>query len=459
MGGSATQPGAQQGIAKLAHTGGRNAAHHHPSRRRRAGVSRQRGARIEIALDSWLYALSAIVAFAVAFTGAAPLDRQWAAVAVVAYAVGALVARVQLSRGASIRGRALLVAALFAAVAVVPLLIHSAERIAGGPRVHVKSDVLVVEQAATHLLAGRDPYAVSFDKGPIASWPEATRTHFPYLPAILLFGLPKVVARLTPWTDPRLICLAATAAITIPSLALAPVESKDRLRAFQVLLVLVSGAPLVFTSGKELPVLALLLASLVALDRGHFLISGTAAGLAVSAHQLAWVVLPLLALAPRARKGRSGGQVTFVAAASVAIVFIAPLVVWDAKAFIDDAIRYPLGLGQPVGSGQITPGGLVGRLFDDARWLPLVVLCVAITAVIVVLARRAPNPNASEVALGAGSLLLVALLLAPRVRIAYFAFPLNLLLWALLLRRTPAPEPPTPESRRPTTARSSSVLP
>ncbi len=406
----------------------------HRSRRQRRRVESRRGSSWDVAL----YALSAGVALAVTLTAGAPLDRQWARVAAPAYTVAALVAAAQWRRRAFIRARALLAVALFAAVAAVPLLVHSAVRLDGGDRAHMKSDVLVVEQAASHLLHARDPYAVSFDEGPLASWPEVTRTHFPYLPATLAFGLPSAVAGPTPWTDPRLLYLTATLAIAVPAITLSRARSDGRLRVFQVLLVLMTGAPLVFTSGKELPVLALLLAALVALDRGHLLVVGILAGLAASAYQLAWVVLPFLVLARRPGTGEGAGRAA-VAAAVVMLACIGPFLAWDAGALIDDVVWYPVAVGQPVAVVLPTPGGLLAAVVPGARWQLLAVLGVAIAVAAIVLVRKAPHPTASDVARGAGMLLLVAFLLAPRVRMAYFVFPLNLLLWARLLRPEPAP--------------------
>lgn len=120
------------------------------------------------------------------------------------------------------------------------------------------------EQAAGSLLDGRNPYAVVHDDGALATWPTWAQEHFPYLAAVLAVGMPRAIAGSSPWTDPRLVYLA----LAMPSILRSGLPAESRLQAFQ-LFVLVTAAPLVFTSGKEILVLGLLLASLIALHRGH----------------------------------------------------------------------------------------------------------------------------------------------------------------------------------------------
>lgn len=397
--------------------------------------------------DATLYALSAAVAIAVASTSAAPLDRLWARVAVLGYAAGALGAGLLVRRGASIRARAVLASAVFVAVAVVPTLVHAHARV-GSTTAHVKSDVLVVEQAAESLLHGRNPYAVVHDEGPLARWPDTTKAHLPYLPAILVVGVPRAVAGPAAWTDPRVIYLALALAIGVPSILLAAGPADRRLRASQVLFVLVTGAALVFTSGKEVLVLALLLASLVALQRGRPVVSGVGAGLAAAMHQLAWVLL-IVAFASRpAWAGRKAAAL----AASIAIAAVLPFLAWDARAFVEDAVLMPLGFGQPDAGAMPTPGSLVAGVAPGARWTVVVAMASAIGIGLVAIARRGRS-SASDMALGAGVLLLIATLLAPRSRLAYVAFPLNLLLWSRMLLEPGHPTETSgfdePSSRRP----------
>lgn len=405
--------------------------------------------RTEAVWDAAVYGGSALVALVLPLTIAAPLDRRWGVLALPGYAAGAVVAAVMARRRSSLRDRALLAVAVAIAVAVLPLLLHADARLHAS-REPVKSDVLVVEAAAAFLLEGRDPYGARFDGGLLASWPESTRTHFPYLPTTLAFGLPRAAFGPSVWTDPRVVALLVTLAVVVPALAVARASGEGRLRTFQVLVVLASGAPLIFTSGKELPILALLLGSLVALDRDRAVVGGVAAGLAASAHQLAWAVLPFVAVASWPRRPPPPRRSAVVAAGLVIVGLVTPFVAWDPGAFIEDAVRFPLGAGQEASGTPLTPGSMLAASFPDAgQWL-VAMMVVALVTLTVLLGHRVRvrGGSAGDVAAAAGTLLLVALLLAPRVRVAYFAFPLNLFVWSRLVlgrsdRRSAAPRAPS----------------
>ena len=384
---------------------------------------------IEEVWDSVAYGSSAAVALVILSTSDGALDLLWARVAVVAYGIGALAAWVLQRRGVGIRGRVILAAAVFAAVAVVPTILHADARTESAT-LPVKSDVLVVEQAAGSLLDGRDPYAVVHDDGALATWPTWAQEHFPYLAAVLAVGVPRAVAGTSPWTDPRLVYLALALVIAVSSILRSGLPAESRFRAFLVLFVLVTGAPLVFTSGKEILLLGLLLASLIALHRGHAFVSGVTMGAAAAMHQLAWVMLPILALTPR---GTPPGRRAATMAASIAIAAVTPFLMWDAGAFIEDAVLYPLGFGQPASASTLTPGGIVSSVMPGSRWVLILLTVLALAAGVAVAIRRSVR-TASDVARWAGVLLLIALVLAPRARLAYFALPANLLLWSRLLR-------------------------
>jgi hypothetical protein len=115
------------------------------------------------------------------------------------------------------------------------------------------------------------------------------------------------------------------------------------------------------------------------------------------------------------------------------VAVVAPFLVWDAGAFVEDAVLYPLGFGQPASASASTPGGIVSSVMPGSRWVLILLIGLALVAGAVVAIRRGLR-TVSDVARWAGALLLIALLLAPRARLAYFALPANLLLWSRLLR-------------------------
>jgi hypothetical protein len=377
-----------------------------------------------------VYAASFGTAIVVLRTSEAPLDLRWATIASLGYGAGALVATVLFRRAASLPARAILAASVFVAVAVIPTALQADAR-AGSASAPVKSDVLVVEQAAASVLDGGNPYALVHDEGALATWPAWARHHYPYLGGLLVAGVARALAGRAPWTDPLLLSLGLGLAVAVPSTLLSGASAESRLRTLIVLFVLATGAPLVVTSGKEILVLAMLLASLVALQRRHPTLSGVAAGSAVAMHQLAWVVLPLFALMP----ATTGGRRVAAIAATIAFTVVVPFLLWDPSAFLEDAVLYPLGFGQPTGGLAFTPGGLLARALRGPTWLPILSIGVA-AATCAALAIRRGVRTPSDVARWAAILLLVVMIVAPRVRLAYLALPVNLFLWSALLRES-----------------------
>ena len=388
------------------------------------------------AWDVVLYAGSSVAALAAVWTSDGPLDLRWARVAAFGYAAGAVAAWLLSRRTARVRARAMLGVAVFAAVAVVPTIVEAGAR-SDTATTPVKSDVLVVEQAAAALFEGGNPYAVVHDDGPLATWPAWAKDHFPYLAATIGAGAARALAGPEPWTDARLLYLTLAVAVAVPSILWSGASAEWRLRAFLVLFVLASGAPLIVTSGKEVVVVGTLVASLVALRRGHPSLSGVAAGSAAAMHQLAWVVLPFFAFMPP----RSGGRRAAGIGAAIAVAAVAPFLLWDAGAFTEDAVLFPLGFDQPTDGSPFTPGGLLATVLPESRWVMVAVIVLAAGGCTAVAIRRGVWTSA-DVARWAGTLLLVVMVLAPRARLAYFVLPANLLLWSWMLREDRGPDSP-----------------
>src|SRR5439155_11075931 len=130
--------------------------------------------------------------------------------------------------------------------------------------------------------------------GPLVARPIATKTHFPYLPGMIAFGLPRALDGRSPVADARVWFALATLAVA--GIALLPrgsaLEPNDRLRAFQVLAVLPTGALLMATGGDDLPVLALMLLTLVLADEGRPAGAGVALGVAAAMKPTAWILVP-----------------------------------------------------------------------------------------------------------------------------------------------------------------------
>jgi hypothetical protein len=208
-------------------------------------------------------------------------------------------------------------------------------------------------------------------------------------------------------------------------------QQAGRLRAAQFLLVLPTGALLMSTGGDDLPVLALALLSLSLVHRDRPIAAGLAAGLAAATKQTAWLVVPFVLLA--SRRGSSRRRAASVAVALVAVVVV-PFVVWNPKAFVEDVLRFPLGLGhQASAAGTPTLGSALVHTFSGQRGIVVGLLVLGVGALAAWLISRPASRSPAGAARGAGLLFLGAVLLAPAARLGYLVYPVNLLVWAGLL--------------------------
>jgi glycosyl transferase family 87 len=388
--------------------------------------------------DALLYGLSA--AFAAVAAGAAgiPLQRTWGETAVWGYLVATAAAVVlslrHRSEGHDGRSRALLAVAIFAITAVLPLVIAAQLRAEGDPGDHAQSEVIIVEEGADALFDGRDPYSVEYVDGPLSDRPLATQVHFPYMPLILAFGIPRALAGHAPWADARIWFTIVSLAVTLPSLLRMHTTSHARVRTFQVLFALPTGALLLATGGVDIPVVALLFATAVLVERGEAGRAGVVGGLALATKQTSLLVLPFFALAVADRSSRR----RFISTTGlVALGLIAPFALWDVRAFVEDAILFPLGAGHGVSAARTpTVGSWLLDLFPSQRGpitALLVLLILGVAAALLLSARRSSMSQACTRAAGA---FLFACAFAPAARVGYLVYPANLIVWAIAFGKT-----------------------
>jgi hypothetical protein len=419
----------------------------------------------ELWLDVVLYGASAAAATVVALVSGIPLYRRWGWMAVGVYAGGAVAAvafgartgsavapgprgRVPWGRPDVARIRSWLALAVLIGSAIVPLAVLSAVRSEPGRLPYVQSEVIVTEEAAKALLDGRDPYAATFLHGPLVARPLATKTHFPYLPGMVAFGVPRALDGRSPASDARVWFAAATLGVAAAALLgrrRAPFPADRRLLAFGVLAVLPTGALLMATGGDDVPVAALMLLALVLLRDDRPIPSGLALGVAMALKQTAWLLAPFLVLVAHGRDARTR---MLAAIAAVVIPVVVPFVVWNPAAFVEDAIRFPLGLGaQRSAAGTPTLGSVLIDAFPGARTaLVAVFVAIVVTAAIAAMVLRRPR-SAAGAAAAAGVIFGVALLLAPSARLGYVIYPIDLLVWAFALRSIDSPVRPDLEER------------
>jgi hypothetical protein len=395
-------------------------------------------------LDALLYGLSASFAAIAAGAAGIPLQRTWGQTALWGYVLATALAVAASLRHRRERHdgrlRALLAIAVFALSAVLPLAIAAHLRAEGDPGDHAQSEVIIVEEGADALLDGRDPYAEDYVDGPLSDRPLATQVHFPYMPLTLAFGIPRALAGHVPWADARIWFAIFSLSIALPSLLRMHTPAHARVRTFQVLFALPTGALLLATGGVDIPVIALLLATAVLVERGEAGVAGLVGGLALATKQTSLLVLPFLALAiadgsPRRRFMATTGL--------LGLGLILPFALWDVRAFVEDAVLFPLGAGHGVSAARTpTVGSWLLDLFPSQRGPITALLVLLILGVVTLLLRSGRGSSMAQACTWAAGAFLFACAFAPAARVGYLVYPVNLIAWAVAFRQAEATEAP-----------------
>lgn len=335
--------------------------------------------------------------------------------------------------------RVLLAVAVLVGAGLVPQLGRVAERSDDLSGHHSHAETAVIEEGARTMIAGDDPYDATFDEPGIAYWSAPIREHFPYLPAMLVLGVPRVLLDDAPVADARIVFVAVTLATLALALVLWRGPGDRKLLVFQWLLVLPTGTLIMIGGGHDLPVLALMFLSLVLLKRHNLLGAAFVLGVAAAMRQNAWVLVPFMVLASGPLRDRVRvGAVTVATAVAVT----GPFAVWNPNAFVEDVVRWPLNMGEAATNAQApTVGGLVVGQFPTGEAVVVVALLAAVLLAAVALAVARPPRSASDAALYAGIVLLGLMLMAPSGRIGYGLYPISLVVWAVVLAPSPTRAP------------------
>ncbi|MEU7824085.1 glycosyltransferase 87 family protein [Catellatospora sp. NPDC049133] len=428
-----------------------------------------------LAADLGLYALSALFAWSTAAGSTLASHRAWGAVAVWGYAAATLAVLIQLllrrrahdhstcraggskraqdthecqatptiltgavrdrtARGSGEVARAWVTVGAWVAVTLVPLVAQAVAR-AGGMSGRAQEEVLVVEESARRLLDTGTPY---LGREGIAALPEPLLGYTPYQPGMAVFGLPRAVFGDSWWTDARIWFALVTVLVVALAARLLRDGSTTRdallVRAVQAATVLPLCALTLATGGDDLPVLALCLLAFALAARDRFGWAGVAIGAAAAMKLLAWPVA--LVLGAYALVRRSGGRYA-VGAAGLPLLTLAPALLVDPAAFVENVIRFPTGHGL-VTSPAASPllGYLIAQHVPGGRLVALALLALAGLAVGLWLLRRPPR-DAGAAALITATGLLAAIILLPATRFGYLLYPAALALWSLPLRPPP----------------------
>jgi hypothetical protein len=452
--------------------------------------------------DAVLYAASALFAVVTAQTSSITLYQQWGRLAAGPYVLGALcsaliarrarntrraagplpgdgapatdnVSPADGSPGAGERAwhwttpRMVVFLLVLLGATLVPLSLEVLWRTDTGGTAHVQPEVPEVENSGGRLLHGHDPYQLIDGSHVKVSAPPgqpAYNVYNPYLPLMSVFGLARSTRAPARLTDARVAFSLMTIVVVIGALALCRGPTGPRLLALQTMTVLPTAALPLATGGDDLPVAALLLLGLVLLQRRRPLAAGMALGVAASMKITAWPLAALAFLGARDRQGRGGARpalLVLAGMAGIAVPAILPTAISNLPAFVDNVVRFPLGLAG-IRSPAASP--LVGHAVVSAfpamdRAFTVGVAAAGGGVLLYVLTRRTPRTPARLARLLAWTMT-VAILLAPATRMGYFLYTVDFFVWAWLLRSEDssaspavAPASGTAEERPPLTVR------
>jgi len=412
--------------------------------------------------DAVLYAASALFAICTAEGSSIKLYQQWGKLAVGPYAAGAVFSAMYARRsrrrrieGVALVGdvastrmgrtwhwtgpRTVVFLVVLVGATLLPLSLEVLWRTDTGGTAHVQPEVPVVEQAGVRVAHRQDPYQ-NIGHGSHAQAPPGQPAYDvfdPYLPMMSYFGLARSTHAPPRLTDARVAFSLITMIVVVAALALCRGPTGPRVLALQSMTVLPTAALPLATGGDDLPVAAFMLLGLVLMQRRRPLGAGIALGIAASMKITAWPLAGIAFLAARDREGRTGkrpGLWLLGGMGAVMLPAILPTMAENVSAFVENVVRFPLGLAG-ISSPAQSPllGHLVVSLFPGIhRIFTVSVAGVGALVLLYVLIKRTPRSPAALSRL-VGWVMTFAILLAPATRIGYLLYPINFFAWSWLL--------------------------
>ncbi len=413
--------------------------------------------------DAALYLACALFAAGMAGTSSIALYRAWGRLAVGPYAAGALASgwlalRDRRSERTAPPGTAVVAAAgdgwhwttprlaIFLVVLVgatlAPLSLEILWRTQGVPTstVHVQPEVQVVETAGQRVAQGKDPYRNLNPRHlpPAPAGQPAYDVFNPYLPLMSVFGLARGVNAPPQLSDARVGFSLVTMLLVAAALALCRGPAAPRVLTLQAMTVLPTAALPLATGGDDLPIVALMLLGLVLLQRRRPFGAGVVLGIGAAMKLTAWPLAAIAVFAARDRDGRRTWRARawlMAGVLGVMVPAVVPTMLSNMSAFVENVIRFPLGLAG-VTSPAASPllGHVLVTVFPHLhRGITAAIVLAGAVAMVYVLVRHTPR-TPWELARLLGWAMVGAIVLAPSTRVGYALYPIDLLIWAWMLR-------------------------
>ena len=391
--------------------------------------------------DAIFYALASVFALLLAWRSTQPAQWQWGYLTFGPYALAAVLAFFVGRRLSKRRQlfRVGLVGLVMLGAVFIPLGLEAHWR-------HAQPEVGVISRAGQLLSKGQDPYRTYDRHGHVINEIKgipAFESFFPYFPLMGIFGLPSAARHESKGlTDARIVMTLMTLLTSVWALALLRLSKEQKIRVAQVLIALPMGALFLSTGGDDMPILALLLLGVAALQRRQSNLAGVSFGLAAAMKLTAWPMAVGALLVTRDREDRSTWKrllswiVVIVAVTTVPFVFRAP------AAFMSNVFAFPLGLaGVKSPAASALPGHIL------TTWVPVLGHVLAPVAFVIggyftTKYLRRHWPLTLSQLLGVMSVIFAVLMcVATATRIGYLIYPLNFALWSSVTQVQPVAVP------------------
>jgi hypothetical protein len=224
--------------------------------------------------------------------------------------------------------------------------------VAAGSTALIGDGAYQIQLARNLLMRGVDPYGYDYSGTGLerAPWgqpfPNPALHHLDYWPGTIVLPLPiqALFQFMTGWWDERIWLLLAGAAVFVLLRLLLPGAAG---RMATLAFFLIPGHSLLAVLGdNDLPMIALLLATTLAIARRRFLPAAILIGLAIATKQTALIALPVL-MAWGVANGMTWRVLPRYAglAAVPVVALMAPFIAWNASAFMRDTVLYNVASG------------------------------------------------------------------------------------------------------------------
>jgi hypothetical protein len=362
----------------------------------------------------------------------------WAGFATIGYLVGAILCLAVAGRGAW-RWTVPIAAALFCTL--VPLVVLVSMREGDPSGYWAQSETGVVEAGAGMVFADRNPYTSNLDSSFMQKYRVETRSNMPYLPPLLVFGVPKATG-LGGLGDARIWMAVGCVAAGLGA---------ARLVGWRVLVPLVCwpfGSMALVVGSVDPPVIAALVLAYCLVARHLLLAAGIAAGIAACFKLLALAPVLALIMMLLISKRRRAWEFALPAVGLPTAAWLVSIGVYG-RAVATDAFAFPVLEGSQRTTSALQPGDLLTQVLP--RWSAFVLFVVLVGIGLLACRRLVRVWDASTACVVSVLLIGSSVLLIPGVRLAHLAYAAVFAFLALVLRQDrPRAAPPrrSPEQAR-----------